>query len=102
LTTSACSLFTRDINTIPLQVEIAQPSLPAPLQLQAPYFYVVTNDNLPEFLKEMKKQSGSAVFIGITIADYEILAGNIQELKRYINELGQVVVYYKTVTVTPD
>jgi hypothetical protein len=36
----------------------------------------------------------------MTIPDYEIMAYNMQELKRYINELKEVVVYYRTVTTT--
>ena len=34
----------------------------------------------------------------MTIPDYEVMAYNMQELKRYITELKEVVVYYKTVT----
>ena len=34
----------------------------------------------------------------MTIPDYEVMTYNMQELKRYITELKEVVVYYKTVT----
>jgi hypothetical protein len=39
------------------------------------------------------------VFVAMSIPDYEIMAYNMQELKRYINELKEVVVYYRKVTV---
>ncbi len=38
------------------------------------------------------------VFLARSVPDYELMAYNMQELKRYINELKEVVVYYKTVT----
>jgi hypothetical protein len=34
----------------------------------------------------------------MTIPDYELMAYNMQELKRYITELKDVVVYYRKVT----
>jgi hypothetical protein len=34
----------------------------------------------------------------MTIPDYELMAYNMQEIKRYITELKDVVVYYRTVT----
>ena len=34
----------------------------------------------------------------MTIPDYETMAYNMQELKRYITELKDVVVYYRKVT----
>ena len=38
------------------------------------------------------------VFLAMTIPDYEVMAYNMQELKRYITELKDVVVYYREVT----
>ena len=42
---------------------------------------------------------GDVLFIASTIKDYELMSGNVQELRRYIRELGEVIVYYKEVTV---
>jgi len=36
----------------------------------------------------------------MSVPDYELMAYNMQELKRYINELTEVVVYYRKVTVS--
>lgn len=102
---SGCSLFTREIEiqTIHTEIEIAQPTMPRPMQLEEPYFYVVNEENLNSFLDEMKQQTGGrAVFVGITVSDYEVLATNMQEIKRYINELGATIVYYKTVTTPTE
>jgi len=55
---------------------------------------------LDRFLDEMKKQNGgSVVFVATTIGDYKIMSTNMQELRRYIRELGEVVIYYRNVTL---
>ena len=47
----------------------------------------------------IEQQEGELVFLAMTIPDYEIMAYNMQEIKRYITELQDVVVYYRKVTV---
>jgi hypothetical protein len=46
----------------------------------------------------LKKEEGRIVFVAMSIPDYELMSYNMQELKRYINELKEVVVYYRKVT----
>jgi hypothetical protein len=54
---------------------------------------------LDKFLAENKiAGGGSIVFVATTIKNYEVQAANFQELRRYIRELGEVIVYYKDVT----
>ena len=43
---------------------------------------------------------GDVLFVATTISDYELMSGNVQELERYIRELGEVIVYYRNVTMT--
>ena len=38
----------------------------------------------------------------MTIADYELMSYNTQEIKRYINQLGEVIVYYRNVTINDE
>tara|TARA_Y100000401_G_scaffold47867_1_gene37005 strand:+ start:611 stop:1027 length:417 start_codon:yes stop_codon:yes gene_type:complete len=55
---------------------------------------------LDQFIDEMKKMnSGDVVFVAMTVADYELMAMNMQELRRYIREVQEVVVYYRNVTI---
>ena len=63
--------------------------------------YVVSDKNLDEFLARIEKDSGNVVFLAMSVPDYELMAYNTQELKRYISELQEVVVYYRKVT-TPQ
>ena len=55
---------------------------------------------LDRFLDDMKKQNnGEVVFVATTIGDYKVMAEDMQELKRYIKQLGEVVIYYRDVTM---
>lgn len=56
---------------------------------------------LDRFMDEMKEQNnGEVVFVATTIGDYKVMAEDMQELKRYIKQLGEVVIYYRDVTMT--
>ena len=55
---------------------------------------------LDQFMDEMKKQNnGEILFVATTIGDYKVMAEDMQELKRYIRQLGEVVIYYRNVTM---
>lgn len=102
---SSCSLFPSrqqvEIISKPIERSIAQPVMPREISLNDPYWYVVSNKNLDEFLARIEKDSGNVVFLAMSVPDYELMAYNTQELKRYISELQEVVVYYRKVT-TPQ
>jgi len=58
---------------------------------------------LDRFLDDMKKlNGGDVVFVAATIGDYELMSKNTQELRRYIRELGEVIVYYRNVTIDDE
>ena len=98
----SCSLIPSrqqvDIITKPIERIIVQPVMPREIDLKEPHWYVVSGKNLDEFLKTVEKDQGNVVFFAMSVPDYELMAYNMQELKRYINELQEVVVYYRTVT----
>ncbi len=55
---------------------------------------------LDRFIDEMKKQNnGDIVFVATSVGDYKVMAEDMQELKRYLKQLGEVVVYYRDVTM---
>ncbi len=99
----SCSLIPSrqqvDIITKPVERIIVQPVMPREIDLKEPYWYVVSDKNLKEFLIKVEKQEGQVVFFAMSVPDYELMAYNMQELKRYINELQEVVVYYRKVTI---
>ena len=56
-----------------------------------------------KFIDDIKKNhGGDIVFFAMTVDDYELMAFNTQEIKRYINQLGEVIVYYRNVTINDD
>ena len=58
---------------------------------------------LDRFIDDIKKQhGGDIVFVAMSVEDYELMSYNTQELKRYINQLGEVIVYYRNVTVNDE
>jgi len=87
-----------EIVTKPVERVIAQPVLPRALDLKEPYWYVVSKANLEEFLARMEKEEGQVVFLAMSVPDYELMAYNMQEIKRYIKETQQVIIYYRKVT----
>ena len=100
---SSCSLIPTkqiEISAKPIDRQIAQPIMPREIDLKEPYWFVVSDKNIDEFLARVEKEQGQVVFFAMSVPDYELMAYNMQELKRYINELKEVVVYYRIVTTT--
>ena len=53
-----------------------------------------------KFIDEIKAQNnGDILFVATTIGDYKVMAEDMQELKRYIKQMGEVIIYYRNVTV---
>lgn len=97
----SCSLLpTREIQVTakPIERKIVQPVMPREIDLKELQWMTVTPDNWEDQLARIEKQEGELVFLAMTIPDYEVMAYNMQEIKRYITELKDVVVYYRKVT----
>lgn len=88
-----------EIKTVEVQIPITHPVMPRAIQLRDPQWYVVSDQNVDTFMEDIKKRhEGQLVFIAMSVGDYELMAYNMQELRRYINQLKEVVIYYRTVT----
>ena len=59
------------------------------------YFYVVTEQNFEEFKKRFIKENGDLVGYVLSVRDYETLAINMAEIKRYIEQQKQIIIYYE-------
>ena len=97
----SCSLLpTREIQVSakPMERKIVQPVMPRAIDLKELQWMTVTPDNWEDQLARIEQQEGELVFLAMTIPDYEVMAYNMQEIKRYITELKDVVVYYRKVT----
>ena len=121
-----------EIITKPIRIDIVQPVLPRAIDLKEPRWYVVSDakvienclkneegesdcklgreDLYPEgytyldkFIDGIKKRhGGDVVFVAMSVEDYEMMSYNTQEIKRYINQLGEVIVYYRNVTLNDE
>lgn len=89
-----------EVSTAPVQVEIAQPARPRPVDLTDVKFRVVTAETLDAFIAEQAKlqENSNPVFIAITTKDYEALSLNLAELRRYIDQQNSVIIYYQNAT----
>tara|TARA_Y100000356_G_C11043372_1_gene174801 strand:- start:114 stop:389 length:276 start_codon:yes stop_codon:yes gene_type:complete len=73
---------------------------PRPVKMNDVYFYVVTEDTFESFKERFKKENGDLLFYALSVRDYETIALNMAELKRFIDQQQQVIVYYEK-AVTP-
>ena len=72
--------------------------MPREIDLKEVRWLTITPENYTEQFKIIEEQEGELVYLAMTVPDYEVMAYNMQELKRYITELKDVVVYYRMVT----
>jgi hypothetical protein len=80
-------------------LEIFQPPLPSKIDLQDVKFFIVTEKNFEEQIVRIRKmQDGTFVLFGITPQDYENMAYNLQELRRYIRQQKEIIIYYREAT----
>tara|TARA_B100001996_G_scaffold282645_1_gene222984 strand:+ start:183 stop:491 length:309 start_codon:yes stop_codon:yes gene_type:complete len=84
-------------NQVPVQAH------PKQVQLNDVKIYVVSKKNYKEFIKEYEAKNGADSYIAISVKDYENLSLNFAELRRYIEQQKQIIVYYeKAVTETDE
>jgi hypothetical protein len=70
-------------------------SRPKPVQLNDVRVYVVNERILDQFISEFKERHGEVAFVALSMQDYENLALNVAELRRFINQQTQIIVYYE-------
>ena len=102
---SGCDTVKRlDVFSKPVETKIIAPSDPKPLLLDNLHFDVVNKDNLEEYLAETQKQQNTEeyVFYAITPKTYELLALNMQEIKRFILQQKEIIIFYKKATGPKD
>ena len=71
------------------------------MQLVDTQIFVVNKDNYEEFVKQFTDINGNLAYVALAIKDYENLALNISELKRYIDQQQEIIVYYER-AVSPE
>lgn len=77
------------------KVQIPTVAQPKPLQLNDTRVFVVTKDNYDEFVKEFTDAYGDLAFVALSMKDYENLALNIADIKRYLEQQKEIILYYE-------
>ena len=102
---SGCSRFQPEpeikVVTKVEKVQIPTVTRPKPAQLSDTRVFVVTKDNFEEFEKEFTEIYGELAFVALSMKDYENLALNIAELRRFLNQQKEVIVYYEKAVTKP-
>ena len=100
LLSSGCSYFKNpikqiEIKTVEVERVIPTQNRPKPMSMNDIYFYVVTEENFEEFKTKFVKENGDLVGYVLSVRDYETLALNMAEIKRYIQQQKELIIYYE-------
>jgi len=99
LLNSGCSSFKKilplEIRTVEVERKIPVQNRPRPMSLNNLHFYVVTEDTFVAFKQRFVKQNGDFLFYAISVRDYETLALNMAEIKRFLQQQKQIIIYYE-------
>ena len=96
---SSCSSFREimplEVRTVEVERKIPTQNRPRPIKLSNLHFYVVTEDTFAAFKQRFEKENGDLLFYAISVRDYETLALNMAELKRFLEQQKQIIIYYE-------
>jgi len=86
---------------VPLR--IYQPPLPQSIDLLEVNFFVITEENLQDKIKEIEKiLDGNFVVFALTPDGYEKMAENFQEVRRYVMQQKELILYYRQATTETE
>ena len=98
LTLMGCSLMPEPkVVTVTkiVKTEVPIVARPKQVQLNDVKIYVVSKVNYAEFVKAYAKKNGADSYIALSVKDYENLSLNFAELRRYIIQQKQIIIYYE-------
>ena len=103
LIVSSCASWPKltqiEVQTVEVERNIPIQNRPRQLNLSNITWYVVTEENFEEFKKRYEKENGMFLFYVISVRDYETLSLNMAEIKRYIEQQKQIIIYYEKAIV---
>ena len=96
---SSCSSWDKlkriEVKTVEVDRVIPTQNRPRQLDLNDITWFVVTEQNFEDFKKRFKKYNGNFLFYSMSVRDYETLALNMADIKRYIEQQKQIIIYYE-------
>lgn len=97
---SSCSSFKPEKEIITVE-KIVKPTIaialkPSPIVMKDADVIVVTEKNFEEVVGKIKqKQNGQFVVYALDLKSFENLAINMEQIKRYIEQQNEVILYYE-------
>ena len=85
-----------------VKTEVPIVARPKQVQLNDVKIYVVSKVNYEEFVKTYEAKNGADSYVALSVKDYENLALNFAELRRYIEQQKQIIVYYENAVKPED
>ena len=101
---TGCTSFREPEIKVVTQIEkttVPTVARPKPIDLVDTRVYVVTKDNYESFVEEFTAEHGELAYVVLSMKDYENLAINIADLRRYIEQQTEIIVYYEN-AVKPE
>ena len=100
LLVSSCSNFRAEKEVVTVEKiitpTIALATKPNPVIMKNADVIVITENNLDEVIQKVKAlQGGQFVVYGLDLKSFENLAINMEQIKRYIEQQNEVILYYE-------
>ena len=99
LVISGCSSWPKltqiEVQTVEVERNIPKQNRPQPITMNTTMkWWVVTEENFKEFKEKFQKENGDPlVAYVLSVRDYETLALNMAEIKRYIEQQKEIIIY---------
>ena len=86
-----------------VRLDIYQPPLPNEIRLEDVQWVIITQQNYEESVAKVEKLLGGPfVVMALTPLGYESMAYNLQEIRRYIRQQKEIILYYRKATEAAD
>lgn len=86
-----------------MPLRIYQPPVPAEIDLLDVNFFIITEENLEEQVAKIEKMlDGQFVVFALTPDGYEKMAENLQEIRRFIRQQTELIIYYREATTESE
>ncbi len=101
LVLSSCSSWPKltqiEVQTVEVERNIPIQNRPQPITMNTTMkWWVVTEENFKEFKEKFQKENGDPlVAYVLSVRDYETLALNMAEIRRYIEQQKEIIIYYE-------